>query len=207
MTGAWLRREDGFTLLEMLIAVSLMALIGIYLSSAISSGRRVWEMHDRIEDASSVVTVRDFLRRQLQQVWPAFELTETGEHRLVFSGQPYRIEFVSPMSDGTNWSGLYRIGIYKETDTDRAAIRIVGDLFRPNGAGSAAAFDRNLLDSIESLEFSYFGSPNPLDEAAWYDQWNAEFGLPRLIRVRVRLPPDSPLDWPDIIVGLELGSS
>lgn len=204
MTGSCSSREDGFTLLEMLVALSLMAVIGVYLSSAIGTGRRAWELRDRIEDASSVAAVREFMRRQVEQAWPAYERTDASKQRLVFSGRPDRIEFVSPISDGTNWGGLYRFVISKDTGT--AAVRIAGDLFRSSSIQSAAAFDRDILDSVRNLEFSYFGSPSPNVKPDWHDNWSSNSGLPQLVRVKIGMQSDSTTAWPELVVGLALAN-
>ena len=177
-----------------------MAVIGVYLSSAIGTGRRVWELRDRIEDASAVAGICEFLRRQIEQAWLAFERTEAGDQRLVFSGMRDRIEFVSPISDGTNWGGLYRIVISEKSNG--TSIHIAGDLFRTTGARTVAAFDRDLLDFIQGLSFSYFGSTSPDEKSDWHDNWSSNKGLPQLVRMKVDIAAGSKISWPDLIVGL-----
>jgi general secretion pathway protein J len=204
MTDVRSHREDGFTLLEMLVALSLMAVIGLYLSSAVGTGRRAWELRDRIEDASSTATVREFLRRQVEQAWPAYERTDIGEQRLVFSGEPDRIEFVSPISDGTNWGGLYRFVISKAKS--ETTLRIVGDLHRSSTEKSAAAFDTTILESVQSFKISYYGSASPNAKPEWHDNWNSIAGLPQLVRMEIGMAPESTVAWPDLIVSLALRS-
>src|SRR5690349_516259 len=186
-------QATGFTLLEMLVALTLMALIGVYLSSAIGTGRRAWELRDRIDESSSTSTIREFLRRQIEQAWPAFESTGSGEQRLVFSGSADRIEFVSPLSDGTNWGGLYRFVISE--NAGGAAIHVTGDLFRPGGTRSAAAFDRDLLNSVQKLSFSYYGSTSPDVKPDWHDTWLSDSGLPQLVLMKIELSPGSTIAW------------
>lgn len=207
MSAKLLRANEGFTLLEVLVALALMALmalIGVYLSGAIGSGRRAWEIREHIAEDAAIGTAREFLRRQIEQIWPAFEPTQSGEHRLVFSGAPDRLEFVSPISDGTNWGGLYRFVIAPDQARSSPTIRVAGDLFRPDTRSTGAAFDVPIIGLGGSMSFSYFGPPSADAQPVWQDHWNSKSGLPWLIRLSVTFPEGSSMIWQDLIVHLKL---
>src|SRR5262249_21624311 len=132
------------------------------------------------------------------------ERGETGEYRLAFRGDQTGVEFVSTISDGTNWGGLYRFVIGEDRRMRAPAILVSADLFRPQGGKTAAAFERPILAPIEGVEFSYFGPPAAGTPAMWTDHWLPENGLPWLIRMNVRLPPGSRQSWPELVIELKL---
>ena len=56
-----------------------------------------------------------------------------------------------------------------------------------------------LMPNVEEVALSYFGKKRSDRAAAWHDTWTAEPGLPRLVRVTVRLPAGDTRLWPDLI--------
>ena len=87
----------GFTLLELLVAITLLGVLMAALFGALRLGARVWETGEaRLDDSARVQVVQDFLRRRLGQTMPLTEVTDdphaAGE--LLFAGEPDRLRFV-----------------------------------------------------------------------------------------------------------------
>ncbi|MEE9250386.1 MAG: prepilin-type N-terminal cleavage/methylation domain-containing protein, partial [Alphaproteobacteria bacterium] len=66
---AW--RERGFTLLEVLIAMTLLGLIMMLLFGGLRLGTRAWETNsDRVEEISQIEISHQIIRRMLAQAYP-----------------------------------------------------------------------------------------------------------------------------------------
>jgi general secretion pathway protein J len=86
---------SGFTLVELLIAFVLVALISILLFSGLRLGIRSWEgVETSAEFNSELRLARDFLVRVLSQARP-ITLTLDAEPYLLFTGDVQNLEFVS----------------------------------------------------------------------------------------------------------------
>jgi len=76
-------------------------------------------------------------------------------------------------------------------------------LFRPDDRRPAAGRpeDRSLLvEDVHSVAFAYFGSRTDDAPPDWYDEWNDEYGLPELVRLRVDFETGQTARWPELIV-------
>lgn len=199
-----LKGSRGFTLLELLIALSLLVLMALYLSAGIGTGRRVWETRANIEDHEALMAVREFLRQRIEEIWPAHKPLASDEIRLVFRGSEDRLEFVSPLETGANWSGLYHFAIEADGDGQVRYLQISGDLFHPQEQSTTARFHRPLLTAVEDVHFAYFGSPDSESPPVWSTAWPPAQGMPYLIRIKVDFPEGDPRRWSDLIIPLRL---
>jgi general secretion pathway protein J len=193
-------REAGFTLVELLVALALLALIAVYLASAFGAGRRVWDMRARIEDQETMTSTREFLRRQIEATWPALEAMPNGALRLKFEGRTDALRFVTHFDASANWAGLYDLKLRRNDDE----LAVSGDLSRPDSMPTQAHFDRTLLSGIEAIRFAYFGRREGDAEAVWYPDWPTENGLPSLIRISVDFAQGDGRQWRDLIIAPRL---
>ena len=89
----------GFTLVELLIAFVLVALISILLFSGLRLGIRSWEgVETSTEFNAELRLAHDFLIRVLSQSQP-ITLTLDAEPYLLFTGDGQNLEFVAPLSE------------------------------------------------------------------------------------------------------------
>ena len=97
----------GFTLVELLIAMTLVGLITLLLFSGLRLGTRAWEGVEAAADRTGALRVaRNFLDRTLNQA-RVVSLTFDGEIISVFSGEAQALEFVAPLSEHVGIPGLY----------------------------------------------------------------------------------------------------
>lgn len=211
------RDVSGFTLVELLIAFVLVALISLLLFSGLRVGIRAWE---GVEAAAEINTelrlTRDFLRRILSQARPVTLLVEAEPH-LVFAGDGQQLEFVAPLSEQVGIPGLYllRLGLVNTALGSTLILRrwllnpevLAGGrevpAWHPLGTGSsfsevmedqdvaAGAYGVSLLlEGIEEFEISYFGIPEGEDPALNVDakaEWQAIWQNPITLPQAVRI--------------------
>ena len=182
----------GFTLVELLIAFVLVALISILLFSGLRLGIRSWEgVETSAEFNSELRLARDFLARVLSQARP-ITLTLDAEPYLLFTGDGQNLEFVAPLSEQVGIPGLYLLRLGLEAGREGGSLVLTRWLLNPDvlagtkdipaweplvgqAASSGVLEDQDvaagafgtsiLLDDVAEFEIAYFGFPEGEDPA------------------------------------------
>lgn len=204
-------RQRGFTLLELLIAMTLLGLILVLLFGGLRLGVRSWDGAQRqVDNMNSVRSLENFLRREMSQASPYRWHSGTGQ-RLAFVGERNRLSFVAPMPSRVGGGGLYVVSI--ELDQTGKTRRMVWKYLpvstqMQDFSALAQAPEMVLaaaeLADVEDIWLSYFGSESDSAEPRWFERWDNSARLPLLIRMQVRLGKGG--TWPDFVVAPMLSS-
>ncbi len=215
----------GFTLLELLIALTLVSLILALLFGGLRLGSRTWDAVERRTSATENQRVaRDFIRRSLLQAQRVNWAFERRNYALFF-GNSGQVEFVSPMSGHVGLGGLYVLRLtlvpWKqgkalvlqrwllhpdvldggESVPEWQPLEPPGQLRIPYDEASGVYGTSLLLESVEELELRYFGMNNTSQAPEWLDEWENKAELP----LNIGLSIDTGESWPEIIVPLAEG--
>lgn len=198
-----LKKERGFTLLELLIAISLLALLAVMMSSGLHFGVRVWEKNSvatsRLEKIS---LTQEFLRQAISKAYPhALKGDSPGKIKIDFHGQEHHLDFLTPMPEALGAAGLARMSL--DVEESNTGSRLILS-WRPELAPDDPTLDRHatLLANIAEVSFSYFGSAK--DTLSWTPDWDVQATLPALIRIHVSFRARDSRIWPDLIVAPRL---
>jgi general secretion pathway protein J len=196
--------ERGFSLIEVLIALTLFALLMALLSNGVHIGTRI-EAHgsEQINEWAQVTAVQRFLRGELAtaQVNRSANLTD---ETVIFRGEPNRLAFVGLLPDHFPVGGLQTITLSPAEDRRSDDLVVswrlyTGDSVRPElpiRSDTLAPNEAVLLENISRIEFGYFGQRDSLRPPEWGDRWEIPNRVPSLVRMRLTLrgavtaPPD-----------------
>lgn len=208
--------ESGFTLLEVLVAVTILAAIMTSAFGALRVGARSWEAGvTRANETEALRTAADMLRRQFNQAIPLF-WKEDDVERLAFVGEREQVRFIAPAPQRHGHAVLYEFTLSAQQDGDSKRLMLS---YMPYDPG-AVKFQKPgpthrsiLLENLNSISLAYFGiNSEPVsrrrpgtpasDSPGWYPQWNSDAQqLPELIQLR--LESSQPGEhWPILYLAL-----
>ena len=177
-------RRNGFTLLELLVAMTLLALISVVLFDGVQFGARLWDGTERHVDAMMRwEAAHRLLRRELVHIYPLRRDSPAGP-RLVFDGTGEALHFIGLEPAAAGLAGLYAYDLALSQDGQRDLILSWSPLHDRGHAERAV-----LMHGVRTLEFRYFGVAAERGRPEWRSAWRNAADLPRIISVRA-VPAD-----------------
>lgn len=186
---------SGFTLLEMLLSLALLAvLMGLVGTALLGANRALAKSERYSQQLEQVRACQNFLQRALQGALPVG--LDSDEQARVFDGQPQRLVFAAGL-DSALGGGLqvHTVEVVEHALQVRFAHLQSGEL-RPWGQPQV------LLEHVQDLRLSYRGRDDLGRSTAWLPRWPWPARLPQA--VRIELEHDAQVPWPTQVVALRL---
>jgi prepilin-type N-terminal cleavage/methylation domain-containing protein len=198
-TSSPLRRgkDAGFTLVELLVGITLVAMIGMAMLLGFETMVPTWKRTEaRAEATRSLYLAQDLLQRLLSQAYPAV-IGEAGARRIDFAGGADRVEFLTPLQQRF---GAMVMARYRLVAPGDGTLRLssVPDLGADQD--TATASEAIVLRDLAGIAVAYLGSDDPTEPPRWQDSWTNRKTLPDLIRVHLSRRDRSAVGWPDIVI-------
>ena len=191
--------DAGFTLVEILVALTLLAVVSLILYSSLHFGVLAWDRgatHSRAAEEVSLAQL--LLQREISNAYPLFIVGDATHKKIDFGGRQTRLNFLAPAPALFGAAGMVRFTVSQEPDgaTERLVVSVRQELANDNEPPLA----ESLISNLRSVEFSYYGSDGETAAPQWVNEWVDRMQLPQLIRIRVRFPERDVRVWPDLIV-------
>jgi general secretion pathway protein J len=198
------RTVAGFTLVELTVALVILALLAAVLFGALGlAGTTLDRGEAKVEETSNMRLAQAFLRANLEGQHP-LRMRKIVEFPLLFAGERDELRYAAALparvASGGVW--FYRLSVAR--DDPRAPLvleRIVPDLAAVQAPDFRDAEQSVLAEGIRELRITYYGRDATAADAAepsWRERWDDPQRLPLLVRVDV-VPKSGPA-WPTLVV-------
>jgi general secretion pathway protein J len=197
-------RSRGFTLVELTIALVLMAGIAALLYGALSLAARTWDGGEaKMQQVTDLRTTQTYLRAQIATQYPQ-RLWKVAGLPLLFAGERDEIRYAAVLPSRVAAGGVYYFRVALVRNGDRSLLvqeRVVPDVNALEEPEFGEAERSVLAEGIAELRIAYFGrAPDAADTEAptWLDRWDDKQSLPLLVRIDVK--PEKGVPWPTLVV-------
>ncbi len=191
-----LTSEIGFTLIEVVLALSIFALIGTILYGAFSLGNRaLTKAQASFENNQKLRSLGDLLGSYIRSSYPY--RASAQDQTIFYQGEGDSLTFVSSFSLSLGGRGMAKIHIYREGDSAKDGILKLEEetpvRFDDDAGGQRESLA--LETGIDGFQISYL-DPQSEDEK-WEDRWDGqERGmLPRAVRLVYRTQDGKEARW------------
>lgn len=206
-----MQRSRGFTLIEVMLAITLVALImGMAYGGFRASIRATTSGEQRIEETNRLRVTHQFVRRQLSQARSLIieqpEDTQEGE-QIRFEGEAERVRFVAPMPGYLSYGGAYVQEFSLERGED--GLDLVFYFALLNGYQPGDIEDSEgvvLLEGLARGGFFFMGLDEEDQSPYWADYWEETARLPLAVGLNIDMGRDDGLNWPELVTPVMVDS-
>ncbi len=201
-----IQKQSGFTLLEVLIGMSLLSVMMLLLFASLRICVQNWNAGEKkIAQVSQAAIVQNFLRSKLHSTLP-LRADFFEEEQFSFQGEEDKLQFVASMPASAGRLGLQLFNLSLEKSNRQEGSRLLVDIqpfFPQNEEWEEEQVV--ILKKIQSLRFSYFGAEQQTDDPDWQNVWLEQNRLPDLIAIDVELNNGDV--WPQLVVALNIDAA
>lgn len=203
-----IRHPRGFTLVEVVVSLALLALLILGAHTAIRTSTQAVVSGERlIERTNKLRVTQELLRRQISQALALPVEQRSGTNESIFlEGGRDELTWVSAMPGYLGRGGPYVQRLTLERGPGGTSL-----VFRHamlNGWDPDEGFDEELappvtlLEGIRNFRIEYKALDDSGRLGNWQDDWDKPFQLPLLVRMRIEFERDTQQQWPDLVIPL-----
>jgi general secretion pathway protein J len=198
---------QGFTLIEVLLAMTLMSIMMVLLFASLKICAQSWEQGEKkINEVNDVAAVVNFFQRHLIIAKPLWNDFTKEERMFAFQGKKQAVQFVSAFPASAGRTGLQLISVALQREHREQVLQVTLTPFFPLTDDEAWSEEKEvLITGVRDFSLAYFGPEDGQTENRWQDEWLERDRQPKLVKIRIDL--ENEIFWPEMIFDLKIASS
>ena len=176
--------QSGFTLLELLVSITLIALIVVIVGTAMRLGYRSLDKGEKKAEIQERFKVSlNLMDAQLQSGIPLKTTGETGEaiNQYLFEGKKDSIRFASNYSLMGGQKGYVIVAYRVEIDANDKRTLFAQE----NTIGMDNQKEVKLIEGFDDIHFEYFFKEATEEQGNWVEEWTDTTTLPGKVRIHL----------------------
>lgn len=177
--GSHFTDKQGFTLLELLVAFTILGLILLIIGSSLRLGFKAWERGESIVNETQ--RIRTFYERfssEIRSAYPYY-ISREGEKRLAFKGESDSLGFVTSHVD-LNWVGGFKWVSYAVKD---GALVLKEKMLPDKELDESKGRESVLGHGVKEIRFKYYDKEKDSYEDSWDSKEKGR--LPEIVKVTI----------------------
>jgi len=205
-----IKKQAGFTLLEVIVVFTLLAMIMAMIFSGIDSGRRmVAKGEAKITAINEIRVIQNIIRHQVSRAMPiAVDMTDEGE-MIKFIGEPRRIVYVSQMPGylGSGGPHIQELQLVDERDGMVLQYRH-GLVSNYDEEDEFSPFEESepmvLLENISEGAFEFIELDEEREPTEWLTELENGVDMPLMVRLDLTMNENAKQSWPILQMALRM---
>jgi general secretion pathway protein J len=193
--------QKGFTLIEVILAMTIFALMGTVLYGAFSLSHSAVEKSQRsFENNQKLRAVDELLGSYIRSAYPYRPSPQDGA--LLFAGEEAELTFVSSFSLAMGGRGMAKVRLFWEGDEKHAGLLRLEEetpvrVLSEEGNEGLEGLRNGLVvrEGVKEFRITYLDPQS--DEEKWEERWDAKerTTLPRAIRLHYLTKEGREVQW------------
>ncbi|MBL4772586.1 MAG: prepilin-type N-terminal cleavage/methylation domain-containing protein [Alcanivoracaceae bacterium] len=203
--------QSGFSLMEIIVAMTMLSLIMAMIYGGIHTSRKMAEKgNKRINATNEVRVVQELIRRQISRILPmAFK--EEDNIFVIFEGDEDHIMYVSPMP-GYLGNGGPHVQLIEIVNAKGGKILQFSHWLLDDSLDQDSFEDSDqepvvLLENIRHAEFSFVKLDEEGVPGDWENDWEEPENTPLMVKLEVDMGENALMPWPILQVALMLDAT
>ncbi|MCV3243112.1 general secretion pathway protein GspJ [Mesorhizobium sp. ZC-5] len=177
-------RDAGFTLIDMLVALILLAVMSGLMVAFIGQFRTMKRIQTDLSAQMELDALAGYLETSIGNAMPLTFVEDYVEQRISFKGDASELRFVTIARQGTLSFGLRETRISLQGGEPLKTLvqdfvpRRVDETARTAATGSV-----DLAGNLSALKFQYLSYDMATHSPLWSETWNNRAGLPAAVRI------------------------
>ncbi len=205
------KRQSGFTLIEIIVVMTMLALIMSMVYGAINTSRKMASKGiKRIDATNEVRVVQELIRRQISRILPMAFKEDDGTF-VIFEGDEQHIMYVSPMPGYLGKGGphvqLIEIVNAKGGKILQFSHWLLNDSLEEDAFDSSEQEPVVLLENVEDAYFSFMKLDEEGEPGDWESEWEEVENTPLMVQLEVEMGEKSLMSFPTMEIALMLDAT
>ncbi len=194
----------GFTLIEVLIGLTLLSIMVVLLFTSLKICADSWERGEKkISSVNEMAVVYHFFQKHLSVTKPILNQSIGNDKAIFFQGDTNSLQFASRFPESVNKQGLQIFKVALVEDDNGSYINVSVTPYNSDAEDESSSVEEvSLIKHVREFKLSYFGSSDGVSDGVWAEDWHNEISQPRLVRINIVLENGN--YWPEMIIPLRI---
>ena len=201
--------DDGFTLLELVVAMGLLAMMAVLMTSALRFAAKGFvSAQTQIDAAEEIFVIRSFLSTQVQNAYPVLMAERRARAQNPMDGRADNLTFVAPLPEPWSGGGLYWISLFEEARGFERRLKMAWIPFEDEEANprlTSKAGEAVLLEGVRDFKLEYLQVDDRTGARRWRAAWLEQEKLPQLIRMTLTFA-DKSKNWEPLVIAPQVST-
>ncbi|MGR9355879.1 prepilin-type N-terminal cleavage/methylation domain-containing protein [Rhizobium leguminosarum] len=178
--------EDGFTLVEMLVTLALLAALSTVLLGAVAQFRPLRTLAQSTDGQIELATAVSFLQATIADARSVYLIDAGSQKRRVFEGSERSLHFPTVLRVGSDQTALRDISIDRVETSGSVSIVLRNTPRRLTTAPTVEVFP--IMEDIVDVNFQFLEGTDPAgpESDVWLGQWNHPERLPYAVKITLK---------------------
>jgi general secretion pathway protein J len=177
-------RQAGFSVLEVLVALGLLAMVLAMIPTALNASRHALRSAQVLEGQVRLLTSVRFIEQRLADAQPLYRSRVGNRAEINFVGEPDHMAFLAAIGGSEPNGGIYRLELRAAGSGTTGGLLLHLAPYSANQREISPPLEaRMIANRVSNLQFRYFGPNSVGGPPVWQDHWRYRNEVPLAVHI------------------------